>query len=147
LYQRFGAATLPTGPRLFVGLSSTTFVGQTIEPSAFTSQVAAFGLDSTDTNIQLITNSNAGACTKIDTGIPLVANGAYEATIWADPGSTKIWALLIRKDTGAIWLGSTTTDVPASSVLRMHCLGGLNGTNTGTAFSMVMGTMLARQGQ
>jgi hypothetical protein len=65
--SRFGVSSIPTGPRLFVGLSSATFAAQTIEPSAFTAHVAAFAKDSTDTNIQFLTNSNAGAGTKIDT--------------------------------------------------------------------------------
>lgn len=142
---RFGAAGLPTGPRLFAGMTSTTLVGSTAEPSAVVGHIAAFSLDSADTNIQLLTNSNAGGGTKIDTGIPLVANGWYEGHVWCEPGSNKVYGLLIRVDTGAIWLGSTVTDVPATgAAFFAQLLGSLNGTNTGTAFQMCMGQMFVR---
>ncbi len=144
---RFGASGLPTGPRLFCGMTGTTFVASTAEPSALTANVAVFAKDSTDTNIQLVTNSNAGAGTKIDTGIPLTANGWYEASIWTDPGSTTVNALLIRLDTGAIFYTTTSTDVPATGALLFpQVLGGLNGTNTGTAFTMNIASILVRCG-
>jgi hypothetical protein len=143
---RFGAAQLPTGPRLFAGLTSSTMVGSS-EPSAVVASVAAFGKDSTDTNIQLLVNSNSGGGTKTDTGIALVATGWYEATVWAEPGGGTIYGLLIRLDTGAIWFGSTTTDIPANGALLFpQLLGGLNATNTGTAFQLTTGTLLVRTG-
>lgn len=144
---RFGCSTLPTGPRLFVGMTGTSFNGNTGEPSALVANVAIFGLDSTDTNIQLMTNNGSGGSTKIDTGIPLAVNGLYECSIFNDPGSTKIYALLIRVDTGAIWFGSTTTDVPPTGAgLIPHVCGGLNGTNTGTAMALNINAMTIRQG-
>jgi hypothetical protein len=144
---RFGASTtLPTSPRLFVGVSSVTFIAVTSEPSALVSHVACFAKDSTDTNIQLLTNDNSGNGTKIDTGIALVAGGWYESTVWMEPGGGRVYALLVRLDTGAIWLGSTTTDIPGAATLRPHCIGGLSAT-TGTAFTMDMGTLIVRQGQ
>lgn len=144
---RFGASQLPTGPRLFVGLTSTTFSGNTGEPSALTANYVTFAKDSTDTNIQLLVNSNAGSGTKTDTGIALVANGWYEAAVWAETGGGAVAGLLIRLDTGEIWLGSTSTDIPANGALLMaHLLGGLNGTNTGTAFVMHAGGIILRSG-
>lgn len=143
---RFGASQLPTGPRLFVGMTATTFVANTGEPSALTANYAVFGKDSTDTNIQLIVNSNAGTGTKTDTGIPLVANAFYEATIWSEPGSTVVKALLVRMDTGAIWYGTVSTDVPANgSLLFPQILGGLSST-TGTAIIMHFGGCFIRAG-
>jgi hypothetical protein len=130
---RFGASQLPTGPRLFVGLTSTTFVGNT-------------GEDSSDTNSQLLTNSNAGSGTKIDTGIPLVATGWYEASIWFDPGGGRVYGLLIRLDTGDIYYGSTTSDLPANGAAMIpNVLGGLSST-TGTAFIIHVGSMMTRVG-
>ena len=144
---RFGASQLPTGPRLFVGMTSTTFAGNTGEPSALTANLACFAKDSTDTNIQLLVNSNAGGGTKTDTGIPLTANGWYEASVWIEPGSNKVYGLLIRLDTGDIWYGSTTTDVPANGASMLcNALGGLSST-TGTAFQMCVGSMSLRAGQ
>jgi hypothetical protein len=146
---RFGASQLPTGPRLFVGMTNVTFVAVTGEPSASrTAANACFAKDSTDTNIQLLVNDNsASASTKTDTGIPLVANGWYEAVIWTEPGSTKVNALLIRLDTGAIWFGSTTTDVPPNGALMFpQVMCGLSGT-TGTAMIFHVGAVTIRTGQ
>jgi hypothetical protein len=142
---RFGASQLPTGPRLFVGGSST--VVTTGEPSALTASVMGFAKDSTDTNIQLLVNSNAGSGTKTDTGIPLVANGWYSASVWCEPGSNTVTGLLIRLDTGAIWYGSTSTDVPANGALMIpQCFGGLTST-TGTAFILNIGSFTIRMSQ
>ena len=143
---RFGASTtLPTGPRLFAGMTGTTFVAQTIEPSAFTAHYAAFAKDSTDTNIQLLTNSNVGTGTKITTGIPLVLNSWYHAQIWMPPGGATVYALLVRLDTGAIFYTFTTTDIPGTATMRMNVIGGLSAT-IGTAFTLDMGAMIARAG-
>ena len=142
---RFGASTLPTGPRLFVGMTNATFVANIGEPSALVAGYAVFAKDSTDTNIQLLV-SNGLTSTKIDTGIALVAGGFYEATIWTNPGSLTVRALLVRLDTGAIFYTTTTTDVPANgSLLFPQCLGGLSAT-TGTAFVMHFGGYAVRTG-
>jgi hypothetical protein len=129
---RFGASQLPTGPRLFVGVSSAAYVAGA-DPSALVGSLAALSKDVADTNLQFLTNSNAGSGTKIDTGIALAANGWYDLTLWSEPGSLTVKILLIRLDTGAIYYGSTSTDVPAADAsLFQYCLGAL-GTATGTA--------------
>lgn len=144
---RFGATVLPTGPRLFCGMTATTFVASTAEPSALTANYAVLGLDSSDTNMQFLTNSNAGAGTKINTGIPLVVNGWYEVSIWCEPGSNTMRMLLIRADTGAIFYATTSTDTPVNgSLMFPQCLGGLNGVNAGTNFQMQFGGYLVRTG-
>jgi hypothetical protein len=143
---RFGPSQLPTGPRLFVGGKGVSPSGLTTEPSAWTDHLAGFAKDSTDTNIQLLVNSNASGGTKTDTGIPLTAGGVYEASVWAEPGSLTIYGLLIRLDTGAIWYGSTSTDVPTTNQgLAPQCLGGLSGT-TGTAMILHIMHMFGRHG-
>lgn len=143
---RFGATGLPTGPRLFVGITDNSLVGGTSEYSARGHNYAGFVKDSTDTNIQLLVNDGAGPGTKTDTGIALVANGWYEATIWSDPGSLTVKALLVRLDTGAIYYGLTATNVPATGALMFpECLGGLSAT-TGTAFVMQFGGYAVRTG-
>jgi hypothetical protein len=147
---RFGASALPTGPRLFVGMTNATFVAVAADPSASrTAANAGFSLDAADTSIQLLVNDNtASASTKTSTGIAFSANGWYEAVIWVEPGSTKVNALLMRLDTGAIWFGTTTTDVPPSGALMFpQIIGGLNGTNTGTAMVLHVGAVTVRTGQ
>jgi hypothetical protein len=144
---RFGCSQLPTGPRLFAGMTGTTFIASTAEPSALTANYAVFAKDSTDTNIQLLVNSNASTGTKTDTGIPLTANGWYKAMIWNEAGTNTICGLLIRLDTGDIWFGSTSTDVPANGALVFpQIVTGLNGTNTGTAVILEFGQMVVRSG-
>ncbi len=143
---RFGTSTIiPTGRRLFVGVTGTTFVGVTTDPSALTAHYAGFALDSADTNIQLLVNSNVSTGTKTDTGIPLNQNAWYHTQLWQQPGGTRVYALLIGLNTGDIWFGSTTTDTPGTVALRGHVLGGL-GSTTGTAFTMNMGAMMLRGG-
>lgn len=143
---RFGGSVLVTGQRMFCGMTATTMIAVTTEPSAQTFNMAGLGLDSTDTNFQFLTNSGAGSGTKIDTAIPFVANGWYEVTIWTPPGSTTVSMLLIRLDTGAIYYGSTSTDVPATGSLMLpQCIGGLAST-TGTAFVLQFGAMTVRSG-
>ena len=142
----FGASQLPTGPRLLVGLYSNSMSGQTAEPSALNFAYAAFTKDSTDTNIQFTTNASGTSGTKhADTGIPLTANGWYSVTIWTPPGGGVFYGLLIRRDTGDIWFGSATTDLPADGTnLVPNLYGSLNGADTGTAFIMHMGQMTMR---
>lgn len=130
---RFGCSQLPTGPRVFMGLTGTTFVANTAEPSALTAHYAVLAKDSTDTNLQFLCNSNAGTGTKIDTGIALAATGVYECSIWFGPGGNTMRMLLIRLDTGAIYYGSTATAVPATgTALFPQIMCGLSST-TGTA--------------
>lgn len=142
---RFGATTLPTGPRAFIGMTLATFVANTGEPSAFVSNYAVLGKDSTDTNFQLLTCDGATA-SKLDTGIPWAANGWYEVAIWMELGGGRVCILLIRLDTGAIFYGSKTTNMPAGSLFG-QLMGGLNGTNTGTALVLQFGSMFVRSGQ
>lgn len=147
LVTRFGVTGLPTGPRLFNCATSATFVASTAEPSALTAHLVGFAKDSTDTNIQFLTNSNAGGGTKIDTGIPLAVNGYYETSSWMEPGGGRAFGVIYRLDNGSIWVGSTATDIPnAATTLRAECLGGLNGTDTGTAIVMQMSSMMVRGG-
>jgi hypothetical protein len=140
---RFGVSQLPTGPRLFMGLYDGSYA-ITSEPSAQTGNFAAFGLDSTDTNIQFETRDNT-TTGKTDTGIPLTVGGFYLARMWAPPGGAKIYGLLIRIDTGAIWYGSRTGNLPTSgSALVTNFVAGLNGTNTGTAAVLHIGSIVTR---
>jgi len=147
---RFGVSGQPTGPRLFAGMTGTTFVASTAEPSALVASFAALTKDSTDTNLQFTTNDGSGSGTKSDTGIPLTTNGWYECTIWAPPGGGTIYCLLIRLDDPSgsnIWFGSRTSDLPANGTLPFpQILGGLNATNTGTAIIMEIGMMHIRVG-
>lgn len=139
MVSRWGFTQLPTGPRWFCGLTTVTMVGVTSEPSALVASAAAFIKDSTDTNIQFYTNDNSGGGNKTDTGIPIVANGWYESAVWFDSGGGRVCGLLMRLDTGDIWFGSTTTQLPANGAALMpQQIGGLSAT-TGTAIVLNSG--------
>jgi hypothetical protein len=128
-------AALPTGPRIFMGLSQTTFVANVGEPSALVASYAILGKDSTDTNLQFMTNSNAGAATKTDTGIALANGGVYDLTIWQDPGAANIKMLLMRIDSQAVFYKEISTDLPVTGNNLPMMLAGLSGT-TGTAIAI-----------
>lgn len=130
--MRWGVSTLPSGPRLVVGVSDTAAYNVASEPSAVASTNAiAFSKDSTDTNIQLLTRRTAST-NKIDTGIPLVAGGFYESSVWCLPGSTTVYAYLARLDTGAIYYASTSNaSVPATgTTMDPICITGLGSGST-----------------
>lgn len=143
---RFGAPQLSVGQRLFAGVSSVTYVAATVEPSLFVSNLAIFGRDSADTNIQFMTNNASASANKIDTGIPFVANGWYEATIWAEPGSSTVFGLLVRIDTGDIWFGSSSTKPPLANPMYFYIIAALDGTNVGTAPQIGMQQFVSRIG-
>lgn len=140
---RFGAVQLPTAPKLGVGMTSANWTSAATEPSDLTAHTAWFSKDSGDTNIQLVTNDNSGSGGKTDTGIALVANGWYEARVWAPPGCAAVYGLLIRLDTGAIWYGSRNSNLPGTAVLIPVIKGALHST-TGTAFQLCCGMFSVR---
>lgn len=142
-----GATQLPTGPRFMFGLVASPPTAST-EPGNGVGDYACFAKDSTDTNLQFLVNSNSGGGTKVDTGIELVINRRYDMFIWNDAGSTAINALLLERDTGAMYYGTASSDVPNSGTgLPARAVGGLNGTNTGTALIMRVGKIMLRQGR
>lgn len=137
---RFGVSALPTGPRLQVGVANAAGGA---EPSTHPNQ-ACFVKDSTDTNIQFLTNDGTGSGTKVDTGIPLVVNGFYEAAIWQNPGEAKISYSLVRLDTGAVKVGSVTSDLPvADTGMGPFVYGSLSAT-TGTAIVIEISSLYLR---
>jgi hypothetical protein len=83
---------------------------------------------------------------KIDTGIPLAANGWYEASVWWEPGGGRVYGLLIRMDTGDIWFGSTATNLPTNGSYMFPQVVGSTGTATGTGIVFHVGHMAMRLG-
>lgn len=143
---RFGASQIPTGPRVFIGATTTTFVGNTGEPSALVASYAVLGKDSGDTNLQFLCNDGTSTGTKIDTGLALTANDFYEVSIWCDPAGATVYMLLVNLATGAIYYGKTTTDVPAiGGTLMPNLVAGLSAT-TGTAVILHINSMFMTSG-
>lgn len=143
---RFGTSAFPATGRMFIGMTGTTFVANTGEPSAFTASYAVCGRDSTDTNMQFLMNSNVGAGTKIDTGIPFSFNDFFELYIWALPGSLTTYFLLVDQVSGAIFYSSSSADAPANTAgLMPQMICGLSAT-TGVAFALEFAGMSVHTG-
>lgn len=117
--SRFGASAIPATNRLFMGLTNTTIIANTGNPSALAGNFAILGKDSTDTTMQFMVNSGSGTATKINTGMTMAVNGWYEVTIWSEPGSSAVYMLLVRLDTFEVFYGVTYTKVPTSGVMML----------------------------
>jgi hypothetical protein len=143
---RFGVTTLPTNPKMLMGMTTVTWAASAGEPSALAASMAAFGKDSTDATIKLFTKDGT-TINKVDTGISLGGTGYYEFSVWCEPGSNKVYGLLVRYDTQEVWFGSTTTNCPNTAGANMlaQMIGGLSST-TGTAFTLDFGSMAIRAG-
>lgn len=139
----FGTSQIPTGPRLFAGLSSDNGLSSN-EPSEWVQNTVAFGKDSTDTNIHFLSNDASGAGAKTDTGIAFPAGAWCNVIIWAEPGASVIHGVLARRDNGDIYYGQRSTNLPtAGAGMAPQLLGGLSAT-TGTAIQMEIASMLHR---
>lgn len=141
---RFGVSQLPTAPKLWCGFQKAVNSSAN-EPSSYF-DTAMFAKDSTDTNIQFMTNDASGAATKTDTGIALVTTAFYETSIWYPPGGGKVCGLLIRLDTGDIWYGERTSDLPTNGSLHIPTLYGSLSATTGTAIVVHLGVVMVRTG-
>lgn len=143
---QFGVGGLPLNPRLFVGFQSSSGALAAGEPSAVTSCIF-FGKDSTDTNIQFCSNDGSGTASKQDTGIALAVDGWYEVRIWCESGGSDVYGRITRHDTGTTWEGTISSDLPTTTTAQhINVMGALNGTDTGTAIILDVGTIFARSG-
>jgi hypothetical protein len=127
--------------RTAVGLFSTTSaIATTQNPSALTN-CFFMGNDSADTNMQIMFNDAAGACTKIDLGSGFPVNtpaAVYEVIFFAPPNSTTINYRAVRLDTGATAEGVLTTNIPdQATFLAWHAYAN----NGGTAAAVVLEVM------
>lgn len=127
--------------RTAVGLFSTTAaIATTQSPSALTN-CFFMGNDSADTNMQIMHNDAAGACTKIDLGASFPANtpaAVYEVSFFAAPNDTTIDYRAVRLDTGATAEGVLTANIPdQATFLAWHAYAN----NGGTAAAVVLEVM------
>lgn len=118
---RFGIsdATLVTGARLFVGLTSSTAALGNSDPSAFTN-IIGVGLDAADTTLQIMHNDGAGTATKIDLGasFPESTNtDFYELALYCAPNGTTVFYEVVNLTTGIETSGSITTNLPSNTQL------------------------------
>lgn len=122
-----------SGSALMWGLLGGTSNGPltTIEPSTMLNAFA-MASDTTDTNLQLMHNDGAGACTKVDLGVAKSGIGSrvYDLFFYAAPNASSISYLLRRRDTSASDIsGSISSNIPPTTtfmgaILHTHYPGG-----------------------
>jgi len=137
--SRFGIsdATLSTGSRLFVGLTSSTAVLGNNDPSTFTN-IIGVGLDAADTTLQIMHNDGAGTATKINLGanFPESTNtDMYELALYCAPNGTEVFYEVINLTTNTEIKGSITTNLPLNTQLLTWQLWRHNST-TGAAVAL-----------
>jgi hypothetical protein len=100
--------------------------------------VAIFGKDNDDTNIQVMTNDASGAAAKVDLGANFPATaGLYYARLVFKGGATRTLDYYIKRiDTGNVASGQITADLPVANTagLTFICWGS-NGPTTATAMT------------
>lgn len=118
---RFGTPTAQATQRAFVGLVSVTGILPNANPSALTN-VVGVGYDSGATNLFILHNDAAGACTPVDLGVnfPVDTTSFYEMEIWMEPGSGVANYRVLNIGTGAVATGVINTDLPADTVGLTH---------------------------
>ena len=115
-----GVATTTT--RAFFGLANITSAPTDVEPSTSVNCIA-MGWDAADTNIQIMFNDAAGACTKTDLGasfpVPTTDRTAlYSLEMFSPKGTTQsVEWLVTDMVSGATASGTISTNLPATSSL------------------------------
>lgn len=136
---RFAMSSTTALQQCAVGLFDvTTAIATTAVPSALLNCIFV-GNDSADTNMQLMHNDGAGACTKIDLGASFPANtptAVYELILFARPNDTsKVSYRVTNLTNGAVATGDITTNLVATSTfLAFHAYAN----NGGTAAAVVL---------
>jgi hypothetical protein len=104
--------------RLFIGLSTrTTFTD--VNPSTLTN-IIGIGYDSGDTQFQFMCNDGSGTATKVPLGAAFAKPTARANKLWRvrlDFDGTTLTYSLSDLGTGTTASGTTTTDLPANTVL------------------------------
>lgn len=126
--------TMTTNGRFFFGLSDSISAFTNVNPSTLTN-IVGFGIDSLDTNLQILHNDNTGTATKVDLGasfsINSTSNNTYIVEMWNYMGSSTTYFRvrnLLTNVTSSIV--SVTTDLPTVTDGLAFRLWANNGTDT-----------------
>ena len=135
---RFSINSTTANQRLFSGLTAATGATSTsAAPSSLVNMVGV-GWDSTDANLQIMSNDNTGTATKVDLGSSFPTNttaAVYELIMFAPPNGSTIGYRVTRLDTGAVTSGTLSSDLPQNTVVLTHHQYMNNG---GTAAAVVL---------
>jgi hypothetical protein len=111
---KFVLDTISANQAWFAGMYKSATDMRDVDPS---SQVNLIGIgdDAGDTNLQLITNDNAGTETKTDLGsnFPVETSGVvYELRLFCKPNDTVVYYSIQRLDVPQSTEGSVSADLP-----------------------------------
>lgn len=130
--------------RFFMGLTSAA-APTDVDPST-TLLCVGIGYDDTDTQVQIMHNDGAGACTKIALGAsfpkPTVDNTSlYRLRMFSPPGTTqKVYYEVTNLENDAVATGVITTDLPlTSSIIAPVCWASVGGVSN--VIGITVGTM------
>lgn len=131
----FGIETPQAGMRVAVGLFPNAAVSMAVEPSTYLNSVFV-GADSTDANLQLMSNDGAGACTKVDLGANFpkgTAGALYRLTLSAAANGTEVAYTVERLDVAATTSGVVNANLPANTFFMTPQTAFGNGTTAAIA--------------
>lgn len=131
---RFGVAAVPSSTtRWFVGFTNSGSIIGNVDPSSLLN-IVGFGVDSADTNVQLMSNDGSGTATKTDLGASFpgrTANAVYEVGIFNYRGSSSMGVYCQRFDSAQLFTANVITDFPSTTTFLSPQLWINNGANTG----------------
>lgn len=116
--MRFGIVSTVAGQRSFFGLTNSTAAIATTQDPTLLLQCCGVGNAAGDTNLQMLANDGAGACTKVDLGADFPAQGVddmYELTMFAAPNASTISWRIERLALGTTAEGTFSgADIPST---------------------------------
>lgn len=142
-----------SGCRQFYGMAGQT-TDLTYTDSVLVSSlvnIIGVGSDASDTNLQIFHNDATGTATKVDLGINFPANRTagsalttvYSIELYNDSASTSVKYSIKNKETGAVAIGTISTNLPLHTqglnFFASRCMGA-GVTNTGQFDLLALGT-------
>ena len=132
----------------FYGLANQTtdlaYGGVGLTQVSTLTNLIGLGNDGADTNLQIMHNDSGGTATKIDLGVNFPANRTagsasttvYSLTLYNAPASNTVKYMVVNNETGAVAMGTITTNLPDSTLglnfFASRAMGGGGGvTNSG----------------
>lgn len=131
--MQFSVAVAVAGERFFAGMALNAAEAGTVDPSALLNCLGV-GKDGADTNWQFMHNDGAGAATKVDLGLAFNANNkSFVLELFVPSGGGSCFYQLTDMDTGTIYSGTVSTNLPAADTALQWRLWSSVGTTAGTA--------------
>ncbi len=109
-------------------------------PSAFV-DCAGIGYDAADANLQVMTNDNAGTCTKNDLGasFAIATKQMYDYELWCFPNSATLYYRVVNLLNNAVATGSIASNTPVANTTLQWVGGYVTNGATAVAASVDFG--------